>query len=194
MKMRSFLLTLGCLILVLGVLVGVHSLLTIQPPLPPLQTHPAVLAAHTQTDPETHVGVRTKTNGCLAQGPLPDPGCSPGAVFPTATVEQICTSGYSASVRDVPESEKKAVFAEYGITSHPTGAYEVDHLISLELGGSNDIANLWPEPAEPVPGFHQKDIVENFLHTQVCNGSISLLEAQQRIAGNWLDIFQQMRD
>jgi hypothetical protein len=30
----------------------------------------------------------------------------------------------------------------------PRGAYEVDHLIPLELGGDNVIANLWPEAAE----------------------------------------------
>ena len=40
----------------------------------------------------------------------------------------------------------------YGIRgSHHGSAYEVDHLISLELGGSNEVANLWPEAATPKP-------------------------------------------
>ncbi len=30
---------------------------------------------------------------------------------------------------------------------HIPYAHEVDHLVSLELGGSNDIRNLWPEPS-----------------------------------------------
>jgi hypothetical protein len=98
----------------------------------------------------------------------------------------ICTPGYAKSVRNVTTAEKNAVYAEYGITSHPTGTYEVDHLISLELGGSNDIANLWPEAAEPRPGFHEKDRVENELHDQVCAGKMTLAEAQQAIAANWL--------
>src|SRR5258708_30834036 len=131
---------------------------------------------------------------CIAHGALPDFDCSPGAVFPTVTVKEICVAGYSSTVRNVPESVKRQVFAEYGITTHMSGEYEVDHLISLELGGSNDIANLWPEAAEPSPGFHQKDIVENFLHEQVCNGLLSLSEAQKVIATDWLDIFHQMRD
>jgi hypothetical protein len=92
----------------------------------------------------------------------------------------------------VPQSEKKQVFAEYGITKHPAGAYEVDHLVSLELGGSNEIANLWPEAATPKPGFHEKDRVENYLHTQVCNGSITLKQAQIEIATNWLNVYHSM--
>ena len=69
------------------------------------------------------------------------------------------------------------MYAEYGISSHTTGEYEVDHLISLELGGSNDISNLWPEAANPKPGFHKKDSVDNYLHDQVCSGAISLQDA-----------------
>jgi hypothetical protein len=62
----------------------------------------------------------------------------------------------------------------------------VDHLISLELGGSNGIANLWPETTEPRPGYHEKDRFENYLHDQVCRGAISLSAAQRRIAEDWL--------
>jgi hypothetical protein len=95
-------------------------------------------------------------------------------------------------VRNVPDSEKNQDYAEYGITSHATGQYEVDHLVSLELGGSNDIANLWPELANPTPGFHQKDQVENYLHDQVCSGAISLNDAQVEIATDWLSVYQRM--
>ncbi len=89
-------------------------------------------------------------------------------------------------------SEKDQVYAEYGIASHTAGEYEVDHLVSLELGGSNDIANLWPEPASPRPGFHEKDKVENYLHDQVCAGKISLADAQYQIATNWLSVYNQI--
>jgi hypothetical protein len=63
-------------------------------------------------------------------------------------------------------------------------------LISLELGGSNDISNLWPEAADPTPGFHQKDQVENYLHKQVCDGKLSLKQAQQEIATDWLQVYK----
>ncbi|GAC1364304.1 MAG: hypothetical protein NVS2B12_11510 [Ktedonobacteraceae bacterium] len=138
------------------------------------------------------IGQQTKTSGCQPQGGLPDRACTPGAIIPNATVNQICQSGYSSGVRNVPVSEKDQVYAEYGIQSHSPGEYEVDHLISLELGGSNDIANLWPEASSPKPGFHEKDQVENYLHSQVCSGAISLHDAQMQIATNWLNIYSQM--
>jgi hypothetical protein len=138
------------------------------------------------------IGQRTKTNGCVSKNALPDSACTPGAIFPDATKAMICQPGYSKNVRDVPNAEKDQVYAEYGITRHSPGEYEVDHLISLELGGSNDIANLWPEPAQPRPGFHEKDMVENYLHDQVCSGAISLQQAQSQIATNWLAVYDKM--
>jgi hypothetical protein len=141
---------------------------------------------------EPNWGVQTKTTGCMVRGALQDPACTPGAIFPTVTKEQVCASGYARSVRNVPQSVKKQVFAEYGITRHLPGEYEVDHLVSLELGGSNDIANLWPEAATPKPGFHEKDQVENYLHQQVCHGKITLKTAQIDIATNWLTVYHNM--
>lgn len=99
-------------------------------------------------------------------------------MFAGVTREQVCTVGYSASVRNVPQSVKDEVYAEYGIGSHRPGSYEVDHLISLELGGSNDIRNLWPEPYDGVDGARSKDGVENHLHAEVCSGVITLAAAQ----------------
>ncbi len=138
------------------------------------------------------LGQRTKTSGCAAQQALPDAACTPGAIFVDAGKDKVCVPGYSSSVRNVPDSVKNEVFAEYGIASHTAGEYEVDHLVSLELGGSNDIANLWPEPAEPRPGFHEKDKVENYLHKQVCDGVLSLADAQNVIANDWLSVYNQM--
>jgi hypothetical protein len=140
-------------------------------------------------------GVQTRTSGCqyVGDGKLPDPACTPGDLMnPLVTKEQVCTSGYSSSVRSVTDSVKNKVYAEYGITSHASGQYEVDHFVSLELGGSNDISNLFPEAASPKPGFHEKDKVENYLHDQVCSGAMTLQTAQIAIATNWLDVYNSM--
>ena len=153
---------------------------------------PSTSGAATTSGAVPAFGQQTKTSGCVSVNSLPDPACTPGAIIPDATSEQICQSGYSSTVRNVPEAIKNDVYREYGITSHAPGQYEVDHHISLELGGSNDIANLWPEPAEPRPGFHEKDKVENYLHDQVCNGKMSLQDAQYKIATNWLAVYQSL--
>ena len=106
------------------------------------------------------------------------------------TADQVCNTS-TRSRRKVSSATKKKAYAAYGV-SHPQpgGAYEVDHFIPLELGGSNDIANLWPEPASPKPGFHQKDCVEDYLHAQVCKSrTMSLADAQRAIATDWLSVF-----
>ncbi|MEK7105229.1 MAG: hypothetical protein AAB865_00895, partial [Patescibacteria group bacterium] len=59
----------------------------------------------------------------------------------------------------------------------------------LSLGGSNDIANLWPKSAKPFPGFYEKNITGNYLHQEVCADRISLSVAQKRIANDWVLIF-----
>ena len=151
---------------------------------------PAVLGS--AIDTSKALKPRIKTSGCKALNSLPDSDCTPGAIFSNATKDQICTPGYSKTVRNVSVATKKKVYEEYGIVTHVTGQYEVDHHVSLELGGSNDIANLWPEAAEPKPGFHQKDQVENYLHNKVCDGEISVYEAQMEIASNWLQVYNRM--
>ncbi len=162
---------------------------------PPVTTTPLQVTVPPTVEGGTSapaLGQRTKTSGCVAANGLPDSACTPGAIFPDATVDKICTPGYSTQVRNVPDSVKNQVYDEYGITSHTTGQYEVDHLVSLELGGSNDISNLWPEAADPRPGFHEKDKVEDYLHQQVCDGKMSLQDAQYQIATNWLAIYSQL--
>jgi hypothetical protein len=66
----------------------------------------------------------------------------------------------------------------------------VDHLISLELGGSNSIRNLWPESFSTQPwNARVKDRLENRLHREVCSGRMSLHDAQRAIATNWIDAY-----
>lgn len=154
---------------------------------------PSGAAAGAGPGSNTTIGVRTKTAGCLSQNGLPDPQCTPGAVLQGATVDEICKSGYAKGVRDVPADEKQQIYAEYDVVIRTPGEYEVDHLISLELGGSNGIANLWPEPAEPRPGYHEKDMVENYLHDQVCSGRMRLEDAQRQIATNWLAVYAMIK-
>lgn len=155
-------------------------------------TGTATPGGNSSSNAAPHWGAQAKTSGCAVRGPLQDPECTPGDIFPDVTKDQICKSGYASSVRNVTTSTKNKVYAAYGITHHTAGQYEVDHLVSLELGGSNDISNLWPEAASPKPGFHEKDKVENYLHDQVCAGAISLQQAQIEIATNWLNVYNQM--
>lgn len=111
---------------------------------------------------------------------LPDPHCTPGAVR-VVSVKDVCTPGTAADARSVTDAQKKRVVEAYGASPFKG---EIDHLISLQLGGSNDIRNLWPETGK-VP--NAKDATENRLHAWVCKQpSLTRLRAAQRaIATNW---------
>ncbi len=80
----------------------------------------------------------------------------------------------------------------------PAGSYgrsiEIDHIVSLELGGSNDIANLFPEPGSGGANYHDKDRLENRLHRLVCAGQLSLRAVQRGIAANWETLYARVFD
>ena len=118
----------------------------------------------------------------------PDHRLTPGAHFAVGKAA-ICTPGYSKRVRHVPESEKNQVYALYGITRVPYG-YEVDHLVSLEVGGSNSIKNLWPEHYYDPLGARTKDRLENKLHALICSGQLGLASAQRQEAANWIAAYR----
>ena len=128
----------------------------------------------------------------LAGAVLPNPALTPGETFAGVTSAQVCVRGYASSVRNVTHEQYLAVYAEYGIPyPEPPGTYELDHLVPLELGGDNSDRNLWPEPAAPAPGFHQKDDLENYLHDAVCAGRLNLVDAQRGIASDWALLYQE---
>lgn len=74
-----------------------------------------------------------------------------------------------------------------------TTDFEEDHLISLELGGNpTDPKNLWPESYKTRPNAKNKDAVENYLHKQICNGSMTLKAAQDVISRDWTGVYEKM--
>jgi hypothetical protein len=120
----------------------------------------------------------------------PDSQLTPGATL-AVTTDDICVPGYTQVVRDVPAAVKRQVYAEYGIAHHAPGEYEVDHLISLELGGSNSIRNLWPQSYRTQPwNAHVKDALEDELHRLVCSGQLDLKTAQHDIARDWIEAYK----
>jgi hypothetical protein len=113
-----------------------------------------------------------------------DPVRTPGVLNPDvrqATIgATICVQGWTRTVRpptdytNVLKLRQMRVYGETGSASD----YQEDHLISLELGGHpTDPRNLWPEP---YPRAAQVDVIENELNAQVCSGSLTLMEAQNK--------------
>ena len=121
---------------------------------------------------------------------LPDPKLTPGDVLDVSLAD-IQVKGYSAKVRNVPISVKREVYAEYGIQHWNKGEYEVDHLISLSLGGSNSKKNLWPESYLTEPwNARTKDALEFRLLALVRDGKVDLHTAQQEMAHDWIAAYK----
>jgi hypothetical protein len=180
---------------------------TAQAPQPPPTTAPAP-ASGIQIGPGAQavyaVQPQPSPGSChytyVGSDPLPDPHCTPGAVDPQVTQDDIgstiCSSGFTSTIRppeSVTEPEKEASAAAYGYTGsfHVT---EYDHLIPLELGGDpNDPANLWVEPPDnpnATSFANTKDQLESRLNDLACSGQLSLAAAQQAIASNWVTAYQ----
>jgi len=129
---------------------------------------------------------------------LPDPNCTPGAVNPTLTLDVLKNPDFTTKcVRDqaTTAQEKARTYKWYGVAkptnnSGQTQVCELDHLISLELGGADTLDNLWPQCGPSRVDleqryFKRKDTVENYLAKQVRDGSMSLTDAQKGIATDW---------
>lgn len=122
---------------------------------------------------------------------LPIQELTPGDIL-TKNQLTTCVSHYTETVRNVPESLKKEVFSEYNISYKDHIYYEVDHYIPLVLGGSNSIKNLWPQSKITKPyNAILKDKLEVKLHHMVCNGTITLEQAQNLLLkNNWISIYE----
>jgi anti-sigma factor RsiW len=120
----------------------------------------------------------------------PDIRLTPGATMPVST-QQVCEGDAEKLVPAISVSLKQKVFALYGVTPPQPDAYEVDYLITPELGGATDIRNLWPEPYHnTVWNAHVKDQLEDRLHSMVCHGDVDLATAQRDISSDWIGAYR----
>jgi len=130
--------------------------------------------------------------------PLPDPRCTPGGINPSVTEEMLRDTNWrTGCIRNCQTSEalKHVTYRWYGIqkprpNSGENQVCELDHLVPLELGGSDGLGNIWPQcgPNATVLEhryFKIKDRVENYLADEVKAGRVSLDAAQRGIASDW---------
>lgn len=134
---------------------------------------------------------------------LPNATLTPGAVNPDINQnnisQTICNKNWSTKSIRPPSSYTTALktkqIKQYGYQDNTLGHFEEDHLISLEIGGDpKDPRNLWPEEYTNSfggrnLGAKEKDSVENFLHKEVCEGKITLAEAQKEVSINWVSTY-----
>jgi uncharacterized protein YgiM (DUF1202 family) len=158
--------------------------------------------------------VHVQTSGAVANaqhvGPAnlyPNPNMTPGLAA-TLSVDDLtrtytdncpdskpsCT--YSQDHRNVPASVHKKVYDEYNVPPDQRNIKdgEVDHFYPLCAGGSNDISNLWYQPAigdwnGKDFGYHAKDKLEAYICVQIKANKLTPKEAFDRITEDWVRFY-----
>jgi hypothetical protein len=130
------------------------------------------------------VGVPT-----LAVAQLPSSFQTPGNKS-KANEAQVCAADYEASVKPIAKWQRDQAIERYGRRPEDfTG--ELDHLIPLSLGGTNDPDNVWPMPPSKIMGPEQKKALDLKLHQLVCDKTLKLKDAQDAIKKDWVKAYNQ---
>jgi hypothetical protein len=109
----------------------------------------------------------------------PVPGQRYHAVTQATINSTICVSGWTATIRppvSYTSALKKWLLKDRNLPG-TVSDYQLDHLISLELGGAPySTANLWMQDATQ---GHVDDGMENRLKRDVCAGKLTLKQGQR---------------
>jgi hypothetical protein len=138
----------------------------------------------------------------IGLSPKPNSTFTPGAVTPKVTQENIkntiCVPYYTTTVR--PSSsytsalKVRQLATYYAYSSILTDLYEEDHRVPLTLGGDPKAeSNLWPQPRLITWGANRKDQLEVFLKKRVCDGTVTLKEAQKAFLGDWVYYYKKYK-
>jgi anti-sigma factor RsiW len=125
----------------------------------------------------------------IERGALPIPALTPGATWKVSLAD-LCAPG-TPERRPIPAAVQQNVLREYRMSDVPSDQYELDYLITPELGGAPDARNLWPQRyAAGVWNARVKDDLERLLPQLVCNGRVDLQAAQRDIADDWIAAYR----
>ena len=90
-------------------------------------------------------------------------------------------------------SRRDEVLKRYGLPPGTHPDFEIDHLVPLCLGGSDDPSNLWPQPRRSIEetwNAEAKDKLEGLMCNMVCDGQIDVATSQEAFAADWIAAYQ----
>lgn len=137
----------------------------------------------------------------------PNPALTPGK-YETLSLADLNASyngqTYSQAHRDVTAATHRKVYDEYQVPAGERNIAhgEVDHLVPLCAGGSNDLSNLWYQHVAPsweghpniTLGFHQKDALEAWICRQIKAKKLEPKVAYEKITSDWVNYYLEVFD
>lgn len=121
----------------------------------------------------------------------PNKDLTGGSVM-TAKADEAC--GHGKEHRGPMFSARRDdILRRYGLPAGTHPDYELDYLIPLCLGGSDDPSNLWPQPRRSIEekwNAEAKDRLERLICDMICNGQIGIAVAQEAFATDWIAAYQ----
>jgi hypothetical protein len=149
----------------------------------------AVVVAALLTSPALRRPFTTAGIVDLEAAALPVASLTPGATRPITT-DELC-AGARQDMRVIAESVRREVLRDYGMEAVSDDEYELDYLITPELGGTSDRRNLWPERySSRLWNARVKDELERLLPQLVCQRKLDLETAQRDLADNWIAAYK----
>jgi anti-sigma factor RsiW len=119
---------------------------------------------------------------------LPVASITPGATW-DVSVDELCMG--ATRTRPITDAMRAEVLSAYGVENVPSDEYELDYLITPELGGATDVRNLWPQRyGSPVWNARVKDELEELLPRLVCSRELDLATAQRDMASDWIAAYK----
>jgi len=147
--------------------------------------NPAIITP-TPTPTTTILTPNVKINSTI----YPNPELTPGN-FLTMDTDFLCIPRTVEELaKDTTVETKKQIFENYQLSYPPKKKYQMDRYIPISLGGSNDIRNIWPQSID-YPGYQEKDKAEEYLYNLMCNNTINITTAQERIKTDWIAVFKE---
>jgi hypothetical protein len=125
----------------------------------------------------------------VAAAQLPNTYNTPGATT-KANAKEICAADYATSQKPASGWQKTTALERYGIRPE-TFSGDLDHLVPVALGGSNDPDNLWPMRGKDEFTPAAKAQLAERLKQMVCDGKLSLKDAQNAFKKDWTKTYKQ---
>jgi anti-sigma factor RsiW len=120
---------------------------------------------------------------------LPIASLTPGATWDVSP-QELC-NGIEREQRPIPVDLRQQVLHDYQMETVSPDDYELDYLITPELGGAPVARNLWPQRyTSRVWNARVKDQLERLLPRLVCDQRVALDTAQRDIAADWIAAYK----